>query len=527
MEEGAETDDSSKEGDGTNIPSSLSWDGTGTNGFLAPEGSYTASLSVDYGLAYKPVQVTGKPFILDISPPSGTIVANPAKLTPDGKGGVVPVVFNIVANSDTAPLDSWALEVKTTEGRSVLSANGTFPQASPNWDGTFPSGTSADFNAKYSLEAKVVDRFGNAGRLSGTLGVTAIPVVVSAVSILPQSQGFSPNGDGAMDRMTFSLTYGQPQAVLKWTVRVLKDGVAVRTFSGDGANLPSSVSWGGKRTDESPAPEGAYSAELSIDYGTTFKPVVASSQLFVLDVTPPHGAIRLSQTLYSPIDSNPDLTINLDAESEISRIGNWSLRIYDPAGNLFRSFEGKWPDAKVAWNGRSADGQLVESAETYPVEATVRDEFGNAANLKSAIPVDILVEKTALGYRILSSRVFFKPFTADYVDVSANLASQNAARLDQLALRLSKYPGYRIKIYGHAVMINWNNPAKGKAEQEEVLLPLSQARADAVKEALVALGLDPAMIVTQGLGASQQLVPDSDLLNRWRNRRVALYLERE
>ena len=34
------------------------------------------------------------------------------------------------------------------------------------------------------------------------------------------------------------------------------------------------------------------------------------------------------------------------------------------------------------------------------------------------------------------------------------------------------------------------------------------------------------MFTTEGVGASDQLVPDSDLADRWQNRRVAFFLER-
>ena len=80
---------------------------------------------------------------------------------------------------------------------------------------------------------------------------------------------------------------------------------------------------------------------------------------------------------------------------------------------------------------------------------------------------------------------------------------------------------------GHAVMINWDNPKAGAVEQEEILLPLSKSRADAVKSALVDRGLDADRFMTEGVGASDQLVPDSNYKDRWQNRRVALFLEKE
>ncbi|MGD0727263.1 MAG: hypothetical protein ABSB63_17050 [Spirochaetia bacterium] len=55
----------------------------------------------------------------------------------------------------------------------------------------------------------------------------------------------------------------------------------------------------------------------------------------------------------------------------------------------------------------------------------------------------------------------------------------------------------------------------------------SLVRADAVKKALVDRGLDAEKLTTDGVGASDQLVPDSNIKDRWQNRRVALFLEKE
>jgi OmpA family len=387
----------------------------------------------------------------------------------------------------------------------------------------------------YKVSAKVADVFGNTGILRGTInpaeaiGATAapeIPEIPDTASIRPESDGFSPNGDATMEMMNFALSYGQPQAVKSWKVEILKADQVIKTILGDSTTLLSSVSWDGKKNDGKLANEDFYTAALSIDFGKVFKPVTVKSDSFALDLTAPFGSIILSQPLFSPIESNPTLAIKIDASSNVAKMDTWSMKIYDPAGNLFKSFDGKWPINKVEWDGKGITGVMVESAEDYPVLATVRDEFGNSSELRSIIPIDILVEKTATGYRILSSRIFFKAFTADYIDVPANLASQNTNRLDQLAQKLSKFPDYKIKAVGHAVMINWDNEAKGKAEQKEILIPLSSSRAKAVEKAMISRGFDPSMIVSEGVGAADQLVPDSDLVNRWRNRRVAFFLEK-
>jgi len=230
--------------------------------------------------------------------------------------------------------------------------------------------------------------------------------------------------------------------------------------------------------------------------------------------------------LFSPMEGSPTITLTVDAMSKVAKISSWRMEIFDPEDHLFKSFSERWPDNQAVWDGKGIKGDLVQSAEDYPVTARVSDEFGNVGELKTIVPVDILVEKTPEGYRILASRIFFKPFTADFVDVRPDLAAQNVKRLDALAAKLKKFPQYHIQLVGHAVMIYWFDKTMGAAEQKYVLIPLSEARSDAIKKALVDRGLDAAMFAVKGVGASDQLVPDSDLADRWQNRRVAFFLEK-
>jgi outer membrane protein OmpA-like peptidoglycan-associated protein len=77
---------------------------------------------------------------------------------------------------------------------------------------------------------------------------------------------------------------------------------------------------------------------------------------------------------------------------------------------------------------------------------------------------------------------------------------------------------------GHAVMIYWDQPAKAKVEQEEVLLPLSQERARVIKDALVQRGVRADRMSTAGYGGLYPVVPHGDLDNRWKSRRVEFIL---
>lgn len=353
------------------------------------------------------------------------------------------------------------------------------------------------------------------------------PIAAEQSLIETESSGFSPTAENGRTTIDFSLLLANSGSVKTWKVAIMDAKGGLKLFSGKGASAPSSIAWDGKRDTGKLAPDGSYTAVLSVDYGDAFKPSTAKSRSFLLVTARPAAKLKLAPALFSPMDPfDPadQVGISIEAAASPARLDSWTMDIYDPGGNLFKTFQGKWPTNKAFWDGKGISGELVVSAEDYPIVVTLRDEFGNTGQAKSTIPIDIIVIKQADGYRIPNSRVFFKDFTADYKSVAADLVAQNTTRLDQLADKLKKFPGYKIKILGHAVMIHWDDPALGKVEEDTILVPLSKARAEAIKQAMVERGMDPAMIETEGVGAADPLVPDSDYANRWKNRRTAIFL---
>ena len=533
-------------GDSKYLPASLTWDGKSDSGTMAPEGTYTAKLSIDYASKYQSVSEESRKFVLDISPPTGTIGLDPAQFTPAENGVQGPVTLTINASSALAHMDSWSLDVLDPAGGLVKSWSGQWPNAAATWDGSSMNGGFVAPATTYRATATVRDEYGNSSQLKADIPVAALPQKAPVVAAQPpapppppppkpgqpaitaKSAGFSPIGDKVADTITLLLGYGQPSAVVSWKVTISTPGAGTqKSYSGDGSKLPSSIVWDGTSDTGAMSPEGVYTATLAVDYGTAFAPGTAASQSFVLDLTPPTGMISLSSALFSPIESSDTISLKLTATSQLAKIDSWTMDIYDPGRNVFRSFTKKWPSDMAVWDGKGTNGDMVQSAEDYPVVAKIRDQFGNIGTVNATVPIDILVEKIATGYRILASRIFFKAFTADYRDVPPELAQQNMARLDALAAKLKKFPDYKITMIGHAVMINWDKPEAGREEQRAILIPLSKARADAVEAALVDRGLEKARFTTEGVGASDQLVPDSDYKDRWQNRRVALFLDKK
>ncbi len=517
-------------GGASDVPDSLTWDGKDASGAVLPQGQYYADLAVDYGKAFMPTEVKSSNFWLVTTPPTGTVAVNPATASLASVGPANPINFTVQAKSQYADIASWTLSVLDPKGTSVAIFQANWPKNTAAWDGKTVEGASMVSGATYTATAKVQDVYGNIGTLTGTFTASGLPVAPEATTVTPSAAGFAPAGVVAsMNTINLAVAVGDASSVSDWKLDLVSsDSVVAKSFSGTASNIPSSLSWDGKGDDGNMAPEGPYTAVLTVDYGSTYAPARVTSSSFVLDITPPTGNIALSTKLFAPDGqtSNPNATetITLTGSSQFAPLASYTVDILDPAGNEFMNFNGTWPAAPIAWDGKGSSGDLVQSASDYPVVAKIQDQFGNVGTVKSVISTDILVEKVADGYKIRVSSIVFKPFTADYKDVPADRAARNLATLDLLASKLSRFPDYKIKLEGHAVMIYWDNKVKGAAEQKYVLIPLSKARAEAIKAALVRRGIAADRLFTTGVGALDPVVPNSDLAERWKNRRVEFYL---
>jgi hypothetical protein len=337
--------------------------------------------------------------------------------------------------------------------------------------------------------------------------------------------GFSPMAESGRNKIVFSLYFANAADIKKWVITIADvKGKKCEELSGNALYLPSSIAWDGKDASGKYAAEGTYVADLTVDYGNAYSGSVSKSTAFILDTTRPSGMISFSPVLFSPMNDTDRISLTITPDKDLARIDSWGMEIFDPAWNLFKAFTQKWPADTVVWDGRGINGELVVSAEDYPVIVKLRDEFGNVGIIETKIPVDILVIKDGDNYRIENSRIYFNDFTADYENVPANLSQQNILRLDQLAEKLKKFPDHKIVIVGHAVSVFWEDPEHSQTEQAEVLIPLSKARAEAIKKAMVTRGINPDVITTEGVGDADPLVPDSDYANRWKNRRTAIFL---
>lgn len=352
----------------------------------------------------------------------------------------------------------------------------------------------------------------------------ALPISPKQSFIQTEVKGFSPTANFGWDTIEFSLYFANASSVKNWEISMESEGIVWRTFKGTSNDLPPTIIWDGKDSSNSLAPNGTYVAKLEVTYNKNYTRGTAKSTRFILESTTPTGELVITPSLFSL--ENPDnvMNIKIECEPSLAKIESWTMRIFDPGWNLFRTYSGKWPNNTVVWDGRNMNDKLAYSAEDYPVVVELRDEFGNTGSIETILPIDMLVIKDGEGYRIDNSRIYFQKFTANYKNVPALLEKQNKIRLDRLADTFKKFPDHKVRIVGHAVMVFWEDKELGAVEQKDVLVPLSLARANAIKDAMIERGVNPAKITTEGVGASDPIVPNSDFPNRWINRRTAFYL---
>lgn len=129
--------------------------------------------------------------------------------------------------------------------------------------------------------------------------------------------------------------------------------------------------------------------------------------------------------------------------------------------------------------------------------------------------------------RIVNRDLFFPPNKAVLTGAENTKSAENEKILNRLYAQLSRYPEYTIVIEGHTSFVNWNDPEKGALERKNELIPLSQARAQAVVDALVERGLKKSRISAVGKAADEPVVPFHKTDKQWKNRRVEIHLYKE
>jgi flagellar motor protein MotB len=239
--------------------------------------------------------------------------------------------------------------------------------------------------------------------------------------------------------------------------------------------------------------------------------------------------VDFSTDYFSPDGDGVDdeLEIAITAEDE-SGIANWRMEIREPyaPNSVFAEWgdEGNPPE-KITWNGRSASGELVQSATDYPYTLTVTDAKGNVSVFEGFVGVDVLVIREPNGVlRVQVSSIIFGANSGDFDGLDAATLANNDAILKRIALVLNKFGTYKVKVEGHANPVG--RTARERQREQETDLALSEIRARFVVDYLVKLGVARNRLSSFGIGNARPIASLNDRGNWWKNRRVEFILER-
>jgi flagellar hook assembly protein FlgD/outer membrane protein OmpA-like peptidoglycan-associated protein len=494
------------------------WDGRTDDGGVAPDGSYTAELRLEFANG-DVVRDRSRAIVLDTEAPQISLEAPYLLFSPNGDDRKDRVVIR----QDSSDERLWEGRILNDEGEEIVSEAWEGEAERFTWNGKDQYGNSIPDGA-YTYVVSATDRAGNSVRRE--LGPIRVDTQVTSLYASFARSSFSPDGDGYRDSVEINLYANPNDEIERWSLDIRdENGHTIRSFGEeDGATVPQSVTWNGRDAGGA-VQDGRYTAVLEAVYRKGDRPSSETESTLLLDTSGPSFDIAAGPTPFSPDnDGQADtLSIRFQEVSDASSIESWRVDVLDPKGNRFYRFEGDGtPPDRVTWDGRSASGELVQAATEYTLETTLTDSLRNARTVETTVPIDVLVIKDGDQYKIRISSINFAPNTAEFTGISPEQDQRNRETLDRLAEILKTYEDYRIRVEGHA-----NNVTGTQREEREELKPLSRDRAQAIKQALVERGIEASRMETVGMGGTEPVVPRSDREDWWKNRRVEFILIRD
>jgi outer membrane protein OmpA-like peptidoglycan-associated protein/flagellar hook assembly protein FlgD len=509
------------------FPFTFDWEGTDLLGNELPDGTYRAYIEATDRAGNRgesaTIRVTKDTRIpeLDLRI-DGTYVS----ALPDSENNSIPIFIEIEPQEY---IEEMHLEIINDEDRVVRSRYVRTPLQYFDWYGRNNAGAPVD-DGEYSVVLRVLYANGNKPQVEKPGSIIVDSTRPHIMRLKTETRVFGP---GVEEKPETALIIQTTSEETEWRGEIT-DSSGQTVFSGVWRGRAEDFTWEGRDDTGDILPDGEY--EYTLTSSDKAGNTAARSLVLIIDttvtpdiLTPPAVNIGVTPLPFSPDGDgrNDTLTLNLAAAFN-NPIRNWSIKILDPTGSTFKRFSGRSePEKRIRWNGRSDSGELVQSAETYTAVFTVTDTEGITAEDTASIPIDILVMEEADGrLRIIIPSIQFAPNTADLFDVEREQLDKNLETLRRLADILRSYEGRNILIEGHAAHVYYQEGPLKEREQREALLPLSKNRAEAVRRAMIILGVERDRMSTKGVGGLQPVVPHSDRENVWKNRRVEFILER-
>lgn len=209
-------------------------------------------------------------------------------------------VFNITA-TEKNNIESYVLEVFDEYGNTVKTMKGKKLPERLDWDGKTDSGRLADgrFSARISVTYK------NSGSVEAEGNSFSCFSSVPQVTLVPQSDSFSPDGDGIDDKLLFNVSSESEALVKDWKFEVKMNNRTVYSQSGSG-NPPENIEWDGKTSSGETVKNGN---NLTYKMSVTDALGVSAQDSGNVEVTKSKKDPVVTKSV--EISENPDGTVNI------------------------------------------------------------------------------------------------------------------------------------------------------------------------------------------------------------------------
>jgi len=511
------------------IPSEITWDGNRSTGDLAPDGTYTFTISAtdDSGnkavtSAYKTVIKNKVPEITINPIPDAQRIFDPkgSSTAPGQSSGNKTVTFTPRGSVE----DAWESGIYNAAGQKIKTFEPQNGAPRPvTWDGRSDSGQIAS-DGVYSFRMGTTDKAQNSA--SAELTNVILDSREAGAFLTTSVSAIAPAKNQATNIVNFNIRLSLTDGIDNWKLE-LKDesGKAQRAFSGK-SPVPAVQGWNG--LDESGnINEGYFTPELTVNY-TRGDVVKASASPVLVDVSGPVLTVATTPEYFSPDNDgeNDELFIGLTTK-DASPIATWTFEIRTPVESgttqVFRKIEGRGiPASRIIWDGKSDKGELVQSAMYYPYKFTAIDALGNTNSTEGKIGIDVLVIREGDRLKIQIPSIQFRPNFADFEGLPKDVVDNNMRIIRRIAQILNQFRDYKVQVEGHA---NPTQPAGAARDREEPTLQrISESRAKAIVDLLARNGVARNRLTATGAGSTKTVVPFEDRDNWWKNRRVEFYL---
>lgn len=214
---------------------------------------------------------------------------------------------------------------------------------------------------------------------------------------------------------------------------------------------------------------------------------------------------------------------------------SWSLVIYDPSGNPFKTWSGKneFAPKEIVWDGKGDKGDAVFSESAYKAVLNVvpcaadRELLGMdemSAKVEGGVEINsgIVLQKTGDNeWRVAMTKFRFDPNEATFKQLNAEQKKDLDDTISHLVDKFKKISGAKITVEGYA-----NNLSGTKEENENELIPLSEKRAQAIMELIAERGIARESLDAKGMGDANPIASREDRANWWKNRRIEFLIKK-